>query len=591
MFKKWLAENKVSDFDFSGIIYEKAANREFWGPKFKKEYIEQAEQYLGYEWPLIRAADYIAFDKEGDRKKQETPHFNKRTALIALFLGEVLEYKGRFIPDIVDGVFNICEESFWGLSAHTYQAKLPLGEHYIDLFVGETGSLISIILYVLRDELYNYWPEIIGQMEYNLAERVVKPYIKYNDFWWMNCSNNWNPWVHSNILTVFLLTQQNRDFFHKGIEKMFCEINSFYDVYSDDGGCDEGTSYWVHSGGALFDFCDQLHRSTNGKINFFNDDKIKAIGDYAYKAYIGNNYFVNFADGNCKGDPLWKPIFKSFGEQTDNLNLIGLSKENFGIQGNNPQAISNSSVKESLATVITNTTINNENNLKLCENELLPILHNAFAREKKWYYAAKGGSNAENHNHNDVGSFMVFYDCNPVLVDPGCGVYTKQTFSEDRYKIWTMQSGWHNIPLINGVEQPCGAEYYCDNFSFENKKCRISFKDAYEKEAKLKELIREISISDNGVEITDSFTFDSENNTISEHFITPLSVEIKENAIIIGGKYILSANTYCEISTDKQVISGDEKLTLAWNADFMNRIILKMTAGNEKAVTLTLTNI
>ena len=125
MFRKWLSKNNVGDFNFSGVVYEKASNRGFWQPKFRKEYIENAEQYLGFEWPLIRATDYIAFNTEGNRIKQETPHFEKRTALIALLIGEIMEYKGRFIPDIVDGIASICEEYFWGVSAHIVHIKLP----------------------------------------------------------------------------------------------------------------------------------------------------------------------------------------------------------------------------------------------------------------------------------------------------------------------------------------------------------------------------------------------------------------------------------------------------------------------------------
>ena len=584
MFRKWLQEHKVSEFDFSGVIFEKASNREFWELRFQKEYIKNAQQYLGFEWPLIRATDYIAFNTEGNRIKQETPHFKKRTALIALLIGEVLEYKGRFIPDIVDGVFNICEEAFWGISAHIGHKKLPVGEHYIDLFAGETGSLIAIILYLLRDELFEFWPPIIDKAEYNLNERIVKPYIKYNDFWWMDGTNNWNPWIHSNILTVFLLTNQSREIFNKGIEKMLYEINTFYNAYPDDGGCDEGITYWSLSGGSIYDFCEQLFRATKGEINFFKDSKIKNIADYPYKAYIGNNYFVNFADGSCKGLPLWKSIFNRYGERTGNHKLIELSKETFGSQNNTLWSMRTTYIKRSLNNVIYGNLINEKCNLRLCEDAVLPILENAFAREDKWYYAAKGGHNNESHNHNDVGSFIVFYDCKPLLVDPGCGDYTKKTFSKDRYDIWTMRSDWHNTPTVNGKNQLAGRKYCADGFSYENKKCRVSFADCYDEDSNIDKIIREISVSEDGIEIVDEFEFCSDNNTIAENFITPLGIEIKDNTAIIGGGFILSADCDVEISADKQEFFGDEKLTLAWDTASMNRIIFKALADDKKII-------
>lgn len=584
MFRKWLNENTIGEFDFSGIIFEKASNREYWVSKYKKEYIENAEQYLRFEWPIIKVTDYIAYYTEGDRIKQETPHFKRRNALIALLIGEIIEYKGRFIPDIIDGIQIICEEFFWGGSAHYDHRKLPCGEHYIDLFAAETGALIAIILYLLRDELFKFWPEIVESMEYNLTERIVKPYMKFNDFWWMNATNNWNPWILSNVLTVFLLTQQNKDIFHNGIEKMLYEINFFYNGYSDDGGCDEGITYWSLSGGSIFDFCDQLYRATNGKINFFDDYKINKIGDYAYKTYIGNNYFVNYADGSCKGLPLWKAIFKGYGERINNQNLIELSKENLGSQNSTLWSMRTTYIKRSLNNVIYGDCINEESNLNLCGDAVLPILQNAFARQDKWYYAAKGGHNNESHNHNDVGSFMAFYDCKPVLVDPGCGDYTKKTFSKDRYDIWTMSSDWHNTPTVNDKKQLAGRKYCANSFSYENKKCNISYSNAYEDGSNLTELTREILLTDEGLEITDGFAFCGNDNIISENFVTPLSVEIKDNTAIIDGRFVLFADCDTKISIDKQEFSGDEKLTLAWETDSMKRIVFKVMTDDKKEI-------
>ena len=73
--------------------------------------------------------------------------------------------------------------------------------------------------------------------------------------------------------------------------------------------------------------------------------------------------------------------------------------------------------------------------------------------------AAKGGSNNEHHNHNDVGSFIVASDGVPVIVDAGRPTYTLATFGPDRYSIWAMQSAWHNVPEVRGVQQPAGQQY------------------------------------------------------------------------------------------------------------------------------------
>ncbi len=75
------------------------------------------------------------------------------------------------------------------------------------------------------------------------------------------------------------------------------------------------------------------------------------------------------------------------------------------------------------------------------------------ASEEGFFLACKGGHNAESHNHNDIGSFIVYCDGMPILINPGVEFYTAKTFSAARYEIWTMQSSYHNLPEINGFMQ------------------------------------------------------------------------------------------------------------------------------------------
>ena len=72
------------------------------------------------------------------------------------------------------------------------------------------------------------------------------------------------------------------------------------------------------------------------------------------------------------------------------------------------------------------------------------------------YLAVKGGHNGEGHNHNDVGTVIVFNGDKPVFLDAGSGTYTRRTFSPRRYEIWAMCSDWHNTATFNGSTQPDG---------------------------------------------------------------------------------------------------------------------------------------
>jgi hypothetical protein len=85
------------------------------------------------------------------------------------------------------------------------------------------------------------------------------------------------------------------------------------------------------------------------------------------------------------------------------------------------------------------------------------------ANGKGFFLAAKGGHNAESHNHNDVGQFIVCYNGFPVIIDVGVERYTAKTFSSRRYEIWTMRSEFHNLPVINGISQKEGREFKARN--------------------------------------------------------------------------------------------------------------------------------
>src|SRR5690606_3238301 len=82
-----------------------------------------------------------------------------------------------------------------------------------------------------------------------------------------------------------------------------------------------------------------------------------------------------------------------------------------------------------------------------------------IARDGRFVVAAKAGDNGDSHNHNDVGSVIVYKHGKPLLIDVGVETYTGKTFSPQRYDIWTMQSAYHNLPSFGGVQQQPGAGF------------------------------------------------------------------------------------------------------------------------------------
>jgi len=113
---------------------------------------------------------------------------------------------------------------------------------------------------------------------------------------------------------------------------------------------------------------------------------------------------------------------------------------------------------------------------------------------KGLFLGAKGGTNGESHNHNDVGSFVLYIDGQPALIDVGLGTYTEQTFDKDRYKLWYIQSQWHNLPTINGIMQHEGEQYKAKDVSFVSKQdggeCQLDIAGAYPTDALVNKWVR-----------------------------------------------------------------------------------------------------
>lgn len=148
-----------------------------------------------------------------------------------------------------------------------------------------------------------------------------------------------------------------------------------------------------------------------------------------------------------------------------------------------------------------------------------------------FFFAAKGGHNAEHHNHNDVGSFVMYYNGKPCLIDLGRGKYNGKTFSRERYTIMNMQSQYHNLPTINSFDQNTGQQYRAQNTSFEFDAGHATFStdiaETYSPDAGINRWIRSYYLQrSERFTITDDFQFSKRPK----------------------GKTTLNFMTYCQVS-------------------------------------------
>lgn len=529
--------------------YPSASARAPWEalrPEARQHLLAEAEAAAPKPWGSLPASVFLDFARNGNRSRYEAIYNERRSRLLTLILGECVEGKGRFLDPILDGLWLTCEETWWGYPAHLGPQKtgsgLPdISDPIIDLFAAETGTLISWTDYLLGPQLAKLSPLVRPRMRDEVERRILTPLEKRNDFGWMgfgpnrrSALNNWTPWICSNCLTAALVMEDNPRRRAALTHKVLLSLDEFLSDYHSDGGCDEGPSYWSRAGASLFDCLDLLHSASAGAVNFYSVPLVQEMGRYIYRAHIAGDWFVNFADASAKGGPAGDIVHR-YGTAIRDEKMRAFGAWLVAQRGGQP---GREYIGRVLPALFNDPALRATSPAPPLERDVwLDGIQMAAAREaggtgKGLYFAAQGGHNAESHNHNDVGNFIVFKDGAPVLIDVGVETYSRKTFSSQRYEIWTMQSAWHNCPTIGGVMQGAGRSFEARNAKFSSSEAASEFSAdiarAYPLEAGVTRWQRSLRLDrkTRRLELTDDFELSRETGVeLSFISVHPLRLE------------------------------------------------------------------
>ena len=544
----------------------------------RESYIQVGEEYLGKAWPELSLTLFAEFKTNGNRTNYEAVCFEKRRQLGCLAMAEIMEGKGRFLDDLVKGLQSMLEETWWGIPAH-YGTDHPVSsDQTVDLFNAETANLMVWIAYMLRDELNAHSPQLYQQIHNEVERRILRPALSTN-YWWKRAGMNWNPWICSNWLACVLFCETDRKRQLDAVEQILGSLDTFMDSYPEDGGCDEGPGYWNRAAASLHDALYLLNKSTGGLIDLSSDTKLQGMGSFIYKTYIGDGQSINFADSHGNNTARQVDVIYPFGVYLHDGTMRSFARALW--KGDDKAGIE-------YKTRDNFTTLGREmvflSMIDLFEHETgqepglpctwLPNLQIMTARDQHLFLAMKGGHNDESHNHNDVGSMIVYGDNQPLLIDPGVGAYTAATFGNNRYAIWTMQSGYHNLPQINGFDQHEGKEYRAHDVIYTPDALIMDIAGAYPSSAAVNHWIRQSRlVRGKYVEIKEDYELKEYVGPTKIMFITTTRPTLSTGRINIGN-YALRYNkrqltaTYEDIS-DKL----DTLLQETWGEN-MYRIVL-----------------
>lgn len=532
--------------------------------------LRDGRERLGYDYPALPATLFLDYSRTGLRAPFQDVHFERRTALTDLVLAECVEGQGRFLDDIVNGVWTICEETYWGVPAHirVQKAGNTLPDRYeptVDLFAAETASLLAWIHYLLGETLDTVSPLVRPRMEREIRERILDVNRRRHDLPWMGNLggrrvNNWNPWICSNWLTCLLAIEKDAGRRAADLHLLLRTLDRFIDPYPRDGGCDEGPNYWGRAGLSLYDNLELLHGATGGALDVFDEDLVREIGRFIYRAHIGGDYFLNFADASAL---VWPEaaLTLNFGVRIQDPDMVGfgdwlvrrqelLSKgfdDGMGIR-------KPSNLGRALGALFPLKPLGRDagtaplpRDVWLPETEVM-CARDAAGSDDGFFAAVKGGHNEESHNHNDVGAFVIYADGRPLLVDIGVEDYTAETFGPNRYDIWTMQSAFHNLlPTVNGCQQQPGDAFRAAGMTWAadaaQARAELDLAGAYAADAGIAEWRRAFTlIRGEEVRIADRYRLQAAPESLELSMITPCAVSWEPGAgeVILGEREIVN---------------------------------------------------
>jgi len=508
--------------------------------KSKLDEIRTSEKYTLIRKNLIDIYEeicnkdlHISFDVEteffrnGNRTAFQEKYFLRRTFLtVCAILAIIYPEETKYITDTEEIIFRICNEYSWQLPAHRPRDNWNRRDD-IDLFAAETGLYLAEIKYILADRLS---PLLINRITMELEWRILKSFESYT-FWWEELKSNWASVCSGSVGGVFLYESLER------YEKISCRISACMKNYlsgiNDEGSTSEGAGYWSYGFSFYTLYHDLLRRYTNGENDGFKNKKVENLAGFLTNLYFDEDNLVLFSDA-VQGTryPVW---------------LLMFLKKEYGIAM--PPKSKGDIVLEKFSSAIRSILYYDESS-----DDEFKVLGNVYYKELQWYIeknplysiAVKGGNNEEEHNHNDIGSFMIVHNKHVILSELGMGEYTADYCGDNRYTCLEPSAQGHSIPVINNTFQQYGSEYY-GVMDVKDNVVIIDMKNAYPIE--IESFIRKFQMFEEKFILTD--TFDSSLD-VKERFITEIEpiVDEENNIKIAGAKLCVSSEWEISVASE-----------------------------------------
>lgn len=411
---------------------------------------EEANRLLKLSISELTEDLYDLFKKTGNRLQYESAYFERRRRLTTFGLMQLLEPEHKdYQAALIEVVEAILTEKTWCLPAHMIEQDIKTN---IDLFAAETGFALAELIILLGDNLPSTFKE---EMQHEVERRIFNPYMSGRSYGWETADHNWAAVCGGSIGSAALLLETDPMRRTDIIVKVLRTMEHYISGFGSDGACLEGPEYWNYGFGYFVYFSDLLSKATIGRINLFDDEKVRMIALFQQHSYLVGNRPTNFSDSMPNAN-VQIGLSDYLADQYDEVTYPSLHIRAAYTDDHCSRfapAVRNllwyrSDVERSHSW--------DEGSWYFQDAQWLVSRH--LSSMGSFGFAAKGGSNAEPHNHIDIGHFILVADDDPAFAaDLGSGEYTAKYFSKERYSYACTGAHGHSIPIIGGNEQQQGS--------------------------------------------------------------------------------------------------------------------------------------
>ncbi len=447
-------------------------------------------------------------------------------------------------------------------------------------FSAETARILTEVLPFLQPELEKEFLPLVNRIKYEVNHRVLEVCEK-ETFGWYEGRNNWSVWccysVNSAAITLWDDEPERLAAF---LAKHIVPMKSLYDKYPQDGGCDEGASYWMVAVGMLLNGLDILQYRLGGFEAWLAEPKLKRMVEFIPRVNLCGKWFMGYSDAESFFPAFPRGLFLKYASMVKSTTAAQLAVE---LPENTTDAAGNRNLSFLDKTAELAADLSPRGDFKRNAVDFWEDLQIWIARqnpenaENGMICTLKGGHNRQSHNHLDLGHFSLWCNNIPVIVDVGRGIYDKTCFSNKRYTLWNLNSTGHNAAFFDGRNHGAGPEYKAFMSTVGNTvDCDLT--QAFEADNGIRHYSRKVDAQweNNKIVISEKAEFEGRKN-LTINFYTPVAPEkISANKIRLGD-IELSCSGIDIIHAEKSE-KLDAKLTGLWGA--LWEIKLEKTAEN-----------